>query len=183
MNAAEITDKLGLHSLRQRAWVRFPFSTLASRRTIADDAAVHPIHLRHLRRWSLRGSRMAQQLPAQGWPQLSCGNTVRLSRPALKSRIIKHVIPLFETTIRTISSPLLKYFQMQITSPQITLRKTKSNQIFSLNKKTPCVLRLLFLSVFVHVTRRMQRREDIYEATAPTISLSLRRRRRVRWSF
>lgn len=23
MNAAEITDKLGLHSLRQRAWVRF----------------------------------------------------------------------------------------------------------------------------------------------------------------
>ena len=24
MNAAEITDKLGLHSLRQRAWVRFP---------------------------------------------------------------------------------------------------------------------------------------------------------------
>lgn len=26
MNAAEITDKLGLHSLRQRAWVRFPLS-------------------------------------------------------------------------------------------------------------------------------------------------------------
>ncbi len=23
MNAAEITDKLGLHSLRQRAWVRY----------------------------------------------------------------------------------------------------------------------------------------------------------------
>lgn len=26
MNAAEITDKLGLHSLRQRAWVRFPIA-------------------------------------------------------------------------------------------------------------------------------------------------------------
>jgi ADP-ribosylation factor protein 1 len=24
MNAAEITDKLGLHSLRQRSWVRYP---------------------------------------------------------------------------------------------------------------------------------------------------------------
>jgi hypothetical protein len=30
MNAAEITDKLGLHSLRQRAWVRLNRSTLVS---------------------------------------------------------------------------------------------------------------------------------------------------------
>jgi len=28
MNAAEITDKLGLHSLRQRAWVRCSFLPL-----------------------------------------------------------------------------------------------------------------------------------------------------------
>ena len=28
MNAAEITDKLGLHSLRQRAWVCYPASPL-----------------------------------------------------------------------------------------------------------------------------------------------------------
>lgn len=33
MNAAEITDKLGLHSLRQRAWVR-PF--LGALSTITD---------------------------------------------------------------------------------------------------------------------------------------------------
>ena len=26
MNAAEITDKLGLHSLRQRAWVRLSYA-------------------------------------------------------------------------------------------------------------------------------------------------------------
>ena len=32
MNAAEITDKLGLHSLRQRAWVRhLSISTTAVR--------------------------------------------------------------------------------------------------------------------------------------------------------
>lgn len=28
MNAAEITDKLGLHSLRQRAWVRLPLTEI-----------------------------------------------------------------------------------------------------------------------------------------------------------
>lgn len=33
MNAAEITDKLGLHSLRQRSWVRRrPYSPLPHRR-------------------------------------------------------------------------------------------------------------------------------------------------------
>ena len=32
---------------------------------------VHPIHLRYLRRWAVRGSRVAQQLAAQGGPQLS----------------------------------------------------------------------------------------------------------------
>lgn len=30
MNAAEITDKLGLHSLRQRAWVRLPLAGLCN---------------------------------------------------------------------------------------------------------------------------------------------------------
>lgn len=37
MNAAEITDKLGLHSLRQRAWVRFLYiyTTLIPRHQIA----------------------------------------------------------------------------------------------------------------------------------------------------
>ena len=28
MNAAEITDKLGLHSLRQRAWVRIDIANI-----------------------------------------------------------------------------------------------------------------------------------------------------------
>jgi hypothetical protein len=31
MNAAEITDKLGLHSLRQRAWVSFESLLLPKR--------------------------------------------------------------------------------------------------------------------------------------------------------
>lgn len=34
MNAAEITDKLGLHSLRQRAWVWISYSYILSRLTI-----------------------------------------------------------------------------------------------------------------------------------------------------
>ena len=50
MNAAEITDKLGLHSLRQRAWVSYSFlSWLVGEYDGADRAplAVHPIDLRY----------------------------------------------------------------------------------------------------------------------------------------
>ena len=51
MNAAEITDKLGLHSLRQRAWVSLSFAR-------SEDAwlifcLVHSINLRYFRRRSL----------------------------------------------------------------------------------------------------------------------------------
>ena len=49
MNAAEITDKLGLHSLRQRQWYVLHHNILPQ---------VHPGHLCHQRRWPLRGSRM-----------------------------------------------------------------------------------------------------------------------------
>lgn len=52
MNAAEITDKLGLHSLRQRQW--YVFAKLATEQG-TDASQVHPGHLRHERRWSLRG--------------------------------------------------------------------------------------------------------------------------------
>ena len=51
MSVAEITDKLGLHSLRQRVWVRllfFPPFALSHNPADADCAAVHPIDLRHL---------------------------------------------------------------------------------------------------------------------------------------
>lgn len=64
MNAAEITDKLGLHSLRQRAWVSRP-STTAQQRN-ANPSTVHPVYLRYLRRRSVRGSRVARHYPPQG---------------------------------------------------------------------------------------------------------------------
>lgn len=72
MNAAEITDKLGLHSLRQRAWVSTnePPPTASAHPSDNSFSLVHPIHLRHIRRRSLRGSRMVEQLSPQGWPQL-----------------------------------------------------------------------------------------------------------------
>ena len=71
MNAAEITDKLGLHSLRQRAWVRLASLNRYLTISLTSVTAVHPIHLRYLGRWSLRRPRMAQQLPAQGRSQLA----------------------------------------------------------------------------------------------------------------
>ncbi|MGG6498316.1 UNVERIFIED_CONTAM: ADP-ribosylation factor-like protein, partial [Bacteroidetes bacterium 56_B9] len=50
MNAAEITDKLGLHSLRQRAWVRIAREVGVSvlDNTLTVRPAVHPIDLRHI---------------------------------------------------------------------------------------------------------------------------------------
>ena len=72
MNAAEITDKLGLHSLRQRAWVSRPFYVQYKWLCeLANGDPVHPIDVRHLRRRALRGPRMAQQLAAQSRPQLT----------------------------------------------------------------------------------------------------------------
>src|SRR5436305_3475563 len=67
MNAAEITDKLGLHSLRQRAWVgsRWQWEEVG-----ADEITVHPSYMCHLWRRSLRRSGVAQQLAAQSGPQL-----------------------------------------------------------------------------------------------------------------
>ena len=41
MNAAEITDKLGLHSLRQRAWVRFLFGTLLLLNLVGDANTIY----------------------------------------------------------------------------------------------------------------------------------------------
>ena len=52
MNAAEITDKLGLHSLRNRAWVCFSAVCLLKFATLTA-ILVYPINLRYFRRWSL----------------------------------------------------------------------------------------------------------------------------------
>ncbi len=76
MNAAEITDKLGLHSLRQRAWVRMPILKRASLQRLTYFFTVYPINLCHIRRWSLRRFGMAQQLPPKGRTQL---NSIRFS--------------------------------------------------------------------------------------------------------
>lgn len=73
MNAAEITDKLGLHSLRQRAWVSPSVEytlLLPQQRLTKPPQTVHPIHLRYFRRRSLRGSGMVEQLSPQGRSQL-----------------------------------------------------------------------------------------------------------------
>ena len=48
MSAAEITDKLGLHSLRNRQWCVNVLSALTCQ--------VYPVDVRHERRRSLRGS-------------------------------------------------------------------------------------------------------------------------------
>jgi ADP-ribosylation factor protein 1 len=48
MNAAEITDKLGLHSLRQRAWVRLQ-CIRHMKYNLLTFSTVHPVDLRYLR--------------------------------------------------------------------------------------------------------------------------------------
>lgn len=59
MNAAEITDKLGLHGLRQRTWyIQASLSFLLSK----DDSAHQlPGRLRHIWGWPLRRSGMAER--------------------------------------------------------------------------------------------------------------------------
>jgi hypothetical protein len=73
MNAAEITDKLGLHSLRQRHWytLSLSLSLVPSignyvsadwvRVIVGSVAQVYPEHVCHFRGRSLRGSRLAFQ--------------------------------------------------------------------------------------------------------------------------
>lgn len=86
MNAAEITDKLGLHSLRQRAWV----CILAScNGTIANIFLVHSIYLRYIRRWSLRGIGMARNDSPQDWPQLSTTSILNLYTTIVFARYYK----------------------------------------------------------------------------------------------
>ena len=48
MNAAEITDKLGLHSLRPRAWVRLQRAR-HMKYNLLTFPTVHPVDLRYLR--------------------------------------------------------------------------------------------------------------------------------------
>ena len=72
MNAAEITDKLGLHSLRQRAWVYTSFTIVKLQLIIP----VHPIHLCYIRRWSLRRFGVACQLSPQGWSSVNLASSI-----------------------------------------------------------------------------------------------------------
>lgn len=64
MNAAEITDKLGLHSLRQRAWVCFRNLEISHHMLIY---VVHSIHLCYFRRWSVRRFGVACAVSPKGW--------------------------------------------------------------------------------------------------------------------
>lgn len=66
MNAAEITDKLGLHSLRQRAWASPPFLP-KSKWPANIIIPVYPINLRHIWGRPLRRFGMAEQLTPKGW--------------------------------------------------------------------------------------------------------------------
>lgn len=69
MNAAEITDKLGLHSLRQRAWVRSLLSlsllslyhTLNYHVSTFNQHALHPemVSMRDWNGWAIRSRRQA----------------------------------------------------------------------------------------------------------------------------
>ena len=60
MSAAEVTEKLGLQSLRQRNWyIQVPSPAAACARVVAADAAVCAGHVRHIRRRLVRGPRLA----------------------------------------------------------------------------------------------------------------------------
>jgi hypothetical protein len=51
MSAAEVTEKLGLQSLRQRNWyIQVPARSALLLAPAAADAAFSPGHLRHIRR-------------------------------------------------------------------------------------------------------------------------------------
>jgi hypothetical protein len=57
MNAAEITDKLGLHSLRQRAWVRLLASQVINRIKLTAfnsifNPPVPPLAMASMKAWS-----------------------------------------------------------------------------------------------------------------------------------
>jgi hypothetical protein len=78
MSPAEITQQLGLQSLTRRAWVSHPpFSLLPlplgqiAGTSLTPTLTVHPIHLRHHRRRSLRGSGVARWRSPEDEPRLS----------------------------------------------------------------------------------------------------------------
>ena len=59
MNAAEITDKLGLQSLRQRTWyIQVSAHVGVMWPKLGIDVELNPGRLRHIWRWALRGSRV-----------------------------------------------------------------------------------------------------------------------------
>lgn len=66
MNAAEITDKLGLHSLRNRRWY-IQTTCATSGKSFLHSVVVSPARLLMLllRRWSLRGFGMVVQQPEE----------------------------------------------------------------------------------------------------------------------
>ena len=84
MNAAEITDKLGLHSLRQRAWVMTTPHRNGYQQQ-ADISTVYPIDLCYIRRRSLRRFGMAQQLSPKGRTQLELRLALKTTIEALGS--------------------------------------------------------------------------------------------------
>ena len=65
MNAAEITDKLGLHGLRQRTWFiqmsTYSLSHSRMRARCLHERLPSPGGMRDERRWLVRGSRVAQR--------------------------------------------------------------------------------------------------------------------------
>ena len=68
MNAAEITDKLGLHSLRQRAWVCVNSNCYLL--YLLTMSLVYPIDLRYFWGWFIRGVGMAKQFSPKSRAQL-----------------------------------------------------------------------------------------------------------------
>ena len=107
MNAAEITDKLGLHSLRQRAWVRSP--PVTSRYIWLIRLTVHSIDLCYLRRRSLRGLGMVEQLAQEGWTQLggSILHNTEARTPTLSFPLVVSHRPRLSTTL-IMSSEVLR---------------------------------------------------------------------------
>jgi len=107
MNAAEITDKLGLHSLRQRAWVSRYASDLAFSNPLTT-LLVHSIHLRHFRRRSLRGSRMVEQFAPQGWSPVNVTHTHHVKTNARnRETFLASFIPASHVSVASCPSHIL----------------------------------------------------------------------------
>lgn len=146
MNAAEITDKLGLHSLRQRAWVRTAFT--ASKHHLIHP--VHSIHLCYIRRWSLRRFGVACKLPPKGWSSVNLASSI-----TPQSDCVSSAFPHNNRTQRPYSQPLLHIdhwcshlLQTFLSLQAVHFHKRRKGGYCTMNQARPVFLGCCIRNVF-----------------------------------